>query len=141
MIEPQLHSEMSNLTRVPRVASNWAEPAAKSPGVSPREKHLFPINQNIRFECMKGNRLLAAGVGRTVAISSHEVHFTARDLPKPRTRVRLALEWPVLLDSTCPMTLEIHGSVIPGAPGTAAIRIARYEFRTRAARHGKPQAL
>ncbi len=126
------------MTWATRIATGCAEPAAKPAGYFPREKRLFPINQDVHFECMKGTRLLASGVGRTVAISSHEVHFTTLELPKPRTRVRLVLEWPALLHDTCPMSLEIHGSVIPGAPGTVAIRIARYEFRTRAVKRGKP---
>jgi hypothetical protein len=47
--------------------------------------------------------------------------------------MRLAVDWPAMLDNTCRMKLEIHGWVLRSAPGTADVKIERYEFRTRGA--------
>jgi hypothetical protein len=48
--------------------------------------------------------------------------------------MRLAVDWPALLDNTCQMKLEICGWIVHSEPGEAAVRIERYEFRTRGAR-------
>jgi hypothetical protein len=43
------------------------------------------------------------------------------------------MEWPAMLDKTCRMKLEIYGWILHSKPGEAAVRIERYEFRTRGA--------
>jgi hypothetical protein len=99
-----------------------------------REKRRFAIEQHVRYRCVKGSRPLAFGVGKTTEISSQEVHFTTQSPLKPGESVRLAVDWPAVLDGTCLITLEICGPVVRSAPGTAVIAIARYEFRTRGER-------
>lgn len=99
-----------------------------------RKKRRFPIEQHVRYRCVKGSRPLAFGVGKTTEISSQEVHFTTQSPLKPGESVRLAVDWPAVLDGTCLITLEICGPVVRSAPGTAVIAIARYEFRTRGER-------
>jgi len=39
-----------------------------------------------------------------------------------------------MLDNACLMKLEICGSVVRSLAGTAAVKIARHEFRTRGAK-------
>lgn len=99
--------------------------------VTQRDKLQFPIQENIRYQCMKGGRYSAVGTGRTTQISSREVSFTTPQPLRQGEKVRLALDWPALLDNTCLMKLEICGSVVQIEPGSAAVRIVRYEFRTR----------
>jgi len=47
--------------------------------------------------------------------------------------MRLAVDWPAMLDNSCRMKLEIHGWVVHTEPGEADVKIERYEFRTRGA--------
>lgn len=91
----------------------------------------FPIEQDVRYQCVKGSRISAAGVGKTLEISSREVSFTTQQPLRQGEKVRLAMDWPAMLDNTCLMKLEIYGWVTRSEPGTAAIKIERYEFRTR----------
>src|ERR1035441_539670 len=98
-----------------------------------RDKLRFPIEKDCCFQCVKRGRISAVGVGRTFQISSHEVRFTTQDPLERGERVRLAVDWPAMLDNACLMKLEICGSVIRSLPGAAAVQIARYEFRTRGA--------
>lgn len=100
----------------------------------PHDKHRFPIEQDVRYQCENGSRISAVGAGKTLEISSAEVRFTTVQPLRQGERVRLAMDWPVMLDNTCLMKLEICGSVVRSEPGTAAVRIARYEFRTRSPR-------
>lgn len=104
------------------------------PGADPRpEKHLFPIQEDVRYQCLQGGRLIATGSGKTIEISSREIHFTTQHALRVGEGVRLAVAWPARLDGNCLMKLEIRGLVVRCAPGTAAVKIARYEFRTRGA--------
>jgi len=96
-----------------------------------RVKQQFPIVKDVCYHSMRRGRVSASGVGKTLQISSREVHFTTDAPLKQGERVLLAVDWPVLLDNACLMKLEICGSVIRSFPGEAAIKIARYEFRTR----------
>jgi len=96
-----------------------------------RDKLKFAIELDARYQCARGTRISVVGIGKTLEISSREVQFTTQHLLKQGEKVRVALEWPVLLDNTCHMRLEICGPVIQSGPGTAAVKIVRWEFRTR----------
>jgi len=95
------------------------------------DKLRFPIEKAVRYQCVTRGRLSAAGVGKTLHISSREVRFTAQQRFKEGQKVLLAVDWPAMLDNTCPMKLQIRGSVLRSEPGAVALRIEHYEFRTR----------
>jgi hypothetical protein len=98
-----------------------------------RPRRRFPIEQDVRYHCLKGGRILAVGVGKTIEISSREVRFTTQEPLKRGQKVRLAVNWPALLDNACRMKLVISGWIIQCDRGEAAVKIERYEFRTRGA--------
>jgi hypothetical protein len=98
-----------------------------------RERRRFPIQQDVRYQCVKGSRIFAVGVGKTLEVSSSEVRFTTQQPLKQGQKVRLAMNWPAMLDKTCRMKLEIFGWIVHSEPGEAAVKIERYEFRTRGA--------
>jgi hypothetical protein len=93
----------------------------------------FPIHQEVRYQCVKGSRICEVGLGKTLELSSNEVRFTTQHLLKRGQRMRLAIDWPVMLDKTCRMKLEIFGCIVNCEPTEAAVKIQRYEFRTRGA--------
>jgi hypothetical protein len=98
-----------------------------------RARRRFPIQQDVRYQCVKGSRISAVGVGKTVEISSREVRFTTQHPLQRGQKMRLAMNWPAMLDNTCRMKLEISGWIVHSEPGEAAVKIERYEFRTRGA--------
>ncbi|HUO31653.1 MAG TPA: hypothetical protein VMU80_20700 [Bryobacteraceae bacterium] len=107
---------------------------AKASGESPeRVKLTFPIEKDVCYHCLKRGRISAIGVGKTIQISSYEVRFTTQRPLQQGERVQLAVDWPATLDNACLMKLQILGVVSEILPGAAAVRIARYEFRTRGA--------
>lgn len=102
-------------------------------GLGRRARRRFPIEQEVRYQCMKGNRITDAGKGKTLEISSREIRLTTQHSLRNGQKMRLAVDWPAMLDNTCRMKLEINGWVVRSAPGTADVKIERYEFRTRGA--------
>jgi hypothetical protein len=55
---------------------------------------------------------------------------TEEKLPLGRT-VEVAVNWPARLDGVCPLKFVATGRVIRSDDKSTAIRIERYEFRTR----------
>jgi hypothetical protein len=100
-------------------------------GARRRGRRRFPIEQDVRYQCVKGSRITAAGIGKTLEIGSREIRFTTQQILKLGEKVHVAVNWPALLDKTCLMKLEVFGWVVRSEPGTAAVKIERYEFRTR----------
>ena len=95
------------------------------------ERLWFPIQQDVRYQIVKGSRVFVVGVGKTLEVSSREIRFTTQHPLKPGQKMRLAMDWPAMLDNTCRMKLEISGWILDCEPGEAALKIERYEFRTR----------
>lgn len=98
-----------------------------------RARRRFPIQQEVRYQCVKGSRIALVGVGKTLEIGSREIRFTTQHPLVRGQKMRLAVDWPALLDNTCRMKLEISGWIVRTDPGEAAVKIERYEFRTRGA--------
>ncbi len=98
-----------------------------------RARRWFPIQQEVRYQCVKGSRISDVGVGKTLEICSREVRLTIQQPLKEGQKMRLTVDWPALLDNTCRMKLEIYGWIVTCDPGQANVRIERYEFRTRGA--------
>ena len=48
--------------------------------------------------------------------------------------VEISVNWPARLDGTCALKFVASGRVIRSEENRAAVRIERYEFRTRATR-------
>lgn len=93
----------------------------------------FPLREEVRYKMLHG-KVITAGVGKTVNIGSGGVLFTTEHrLPVGRV-VEIAVNWPARLDGTCPLKFVASGRVIRSEDGCAAVRIERYEFRTRSSR-------
>ncbi len=86
-------------------------------------------------------KVASGGAGKCVNIGSGGVLFTTVNrLPIGRT-VEVSINWPALLDGACPLKFIASGPVVRAEDNRAAIRIDRYEFRTRATRPGLAEAL
>ena len=93
----------------------------------------FPLNEEVRYKMICG-KIVMTGAGKTLNIGSGGVLFTTEErLPVGRF-VELSVNWPARLDGTCPLKFVATGRVIRAEEGKAAVRIERYEFRTRSTR-------
>jgi len=106
---------------------------ATESSVERRGTSRFPLREDVRYKLAHGNAI-TVGTGKTVNIGSRAVLFTTEHpLPVGRT-VEVTMTWPALLDGTCPLKFVISGEVIRSQQDRAAVRIKKYEFRTRASR-------
>jgi hypothetical protein len=102
-----------------------------------REKRLkrrFPVEQEVRYKMLYGQRIAETGTGRTTNISSSGVWFSTSNVLTAGLPIEISMNWPVLLNDSCPMKLMIYGCVVRATDRGAAVAIERYEFRTQGAR-------
>ncbi len=99
-----------------------------------RIKRRFQIEQDVRYKMLYGQRIAETGVGKTKNISSGGVWFTTDSILTAGMPVELSMNWPVLLNDSCPMKLMIYGCVVRSTDKGAAVAIERYEFRTQGSR-------
>jgi hypothetical protein len=71
------------------------------------------------------------GVGQTLNIGSGGILFTTQEKLPTGRMVELSVNWPARLDGTCPLKFVAVGRVIRAEADRAAVRIERYEFKTR----------
>jgi len=95
-----------------------------------RTKRRFQIEQEVRYKMLYGQRIAETGSGKTVNISSGGVWFTTEALLTSGMPIEVSMNWPVLLNDSCPMKLMIYGCVVRSNERGAAVAIERYEFRT-----------
>ena len=97
-----------------------------------RENSRFPLREEVRYRVVHPKAVQVSGVGKTLDISSGGVLFTTGEpLPAGRT-VEIAVDWPARLDGRCPLQFVAVGRIVRSGSGTAAVRIERYDFKTRA---------
>jgi len=95
-----------------------------------RSKRRFVIEQEVRYKMLYGQRIAETCTGKTMNISSSGVWFTTENMLTTGMPVEISMNWPVLLNETCPMKLMIYGCVVRSNEKGAAVAIERYEFRT-----------
>ena len=95
-----------------------------------RTKRRFHIEQEVRYKLLYGQRIAETGRGTTVNISSGGLWFTTDSTLTAGIPVEISMNWPVLLNDSCPMKLMIYGCVLRSNERGAAVAIERYEFRT-----------
>jgi hypothetical protein len=80
---------------------------------------------------VRARSVKVGGCGITLDIGSGGILFTTEDrLPMGRM-VELSVNWPARLDGVCPLQFVATGRVVRSDADTAAVRIERYEFKTR----------
>ncbi|MDR3703233.1 MAG: PilZ domain-containing protein [Candidatus Sulfopaludibacter sp.] len=97
-----------------------------------RTKARFPIHRELRYKVLDDDTIVAAGVGKTVDISSSGLAFDIDQTVKPGAFIELSISWPVLLDENCGMRLIVFGRVLRSGPRKTVCTIDKYEFRTQA---------
>jgi hypothetical protein len=96
-----------------------------------RETGRFPVRENVKYTVVHSRALKTSGSGKTINFGSGGLLFTTEErLPVGRT-VELSVNWPALLGGTCPLQFVATGRVVRSEDDRAAVKIERYEFRTR----------
>jgi PilZ domain len=89
----------------------------------------FPIENNLRYKVLEATQ---SGAGQTLNMSSGGILFTAESRLPIGGQVEVSVDWPAQLNARCGLKLVATGKVVRSTADAAAIRIERYDFRTRA---------
>jgi len=91
----------------------------------------YGLELNLRYKLWMKDQVVAEGEGKTCNLSTGGIFFqTDRRLPRG-FGVELSIDWPILLDGSCPLRLTIMGDVVRNSELGTGVKIVRYEFRTR----------
>jgi hypothetical protein len=82
-----------------------------------------------------------SGAGKTLNIGSGGVLFTTEEKLPIGRQVEISMNWPARLGGTCPLKFVASGRVVRAEQSMAAVRIERYEFRTRSMASEQPKAM
>jgi len=96
-----------------------------------RETSRFPLREDVRYRLLHGKSNPLSGAGQTLNIGSGGILFTTEQLLPVGRTVELSVNWPARLDGTCPLKFVAVGRVVRADATKAAVRIERYQFRTR----------
>jgi hypothetical protein len=93
----------------------------------------FPVREEVRYKVLQSSKTPPViGCGQTLNMGSGGILFTTEERLTVGRTVEIAVNWPARLDGTCPLKFVATGKVIRAESGKAAVRLERYEFRTRA---------
>ena len=102
-------------------------------GGSPNRRRTsrFPLREDVRYRVVQSRSAKVSGCGTTLNIGSNGILFTTEDRLPVGRMVELSVNWPARLDGVCPLQFVATGRVVRSENLRAAVRIERYEFRTR----------
>jgi len=90
----------------------------------------FPVREDLKYRVLN-HKLPFSGIGRTLNIGSGGLLFTTEERLPVGRQVEISVNWPARLDGTCALKLVATGRIVRAEAGQAAVRIDRYEFKTR----------
>ncbi|MBZ5575807.1 MAG: PilZ domain-containing protein [Acidobacteriia bacterium] len=96
-----------------------------------RSRCRFPVVADLEYRLFDRGKPAMVGHGQTVNLSSHGVLFEAEEALLPGKPVELWIAWPVKLDEKVRLRLWAFGRIVRIQASCVAVRISRYEFRTR----------
>jgi len=91
----------------------------------------FPLREDVRYTVVHSRALKTVGMGKTLNFGSGGLLFTTEHRLPVGHAVELSVTWPALLGGKCPLQFVATGRVIRSESNRAAVKIERYEFRTR----------
>jgi c-di-GMP-binding flagellar brake protein YcgR len=96
-----------------------------------RETSRFPVREDVKYTVVHSKAVRSRGSGKTLNFGSGGLLFTTEDrLPIGQT-VEISVTWPALLGGKCPLQFVARARVVRSENNRAAVKIERYEFRTR----------
>lgn len=96
-----------------------------------RSTNRFPVREDVRYRVVQSRMDKISGCGSTLNIGSGGILFTTEEKLPIGRMVELSVNWPARLDGVCPLQFVAMGRVVRSEGQRAAVRIERYEFKTR----------
>jgi DNA-binding NarL/FixJ family response regulator len=115
-----------------------AESKAHGGGPDRRTNARFPCRLSVSYQSLEQPFLAGVATSETLNISSKGILFTTDEPLLPGQLLQVSVDWPARLENQVPLKLVAEGRIVRNVNGQAAMRIDKYEFRTR--RIKTPQA-
>lgn len=94
----------------------------------------FPVKLAVNYQALESPFFSGTALSETVNISSKGLLFAASHPLQPGQLLQVSVDWPARLENEIPLKLVAEGRVIRIVDGQAAVKIDKYEFRTRRAK-------
>ena len=92
----------------------------------------FPLENALRYRFLEAQESGSAGTGQTLNMSSGGMLLKV-EAPLPvGEQIEVSVDWPAQLNACCGLKLVALGKVVRSNADSAAVRIEKYDFRTRA---------
>lgn len=92
----------------------------------------FPLENALRYRFLEAQSCGSAGTGQTLNMSSGGLLLKV-EAPLPiGEQIEVSVDWPAQLNARCGLKLVALGKVVRSTREVAAVRIEKYDFRTRA---------
>jgi hypothetical protein len=94
----------------------------------------YSLKLDLRYTAEAGHAPVTVGTGKTTNVSSSGLSFTGDTPLLAGQNVKVYIDWPVMLDGSVKLQLEIWGVVVRVDGTNFAIQIEKHHFKTRSAR-------
>lgn len=111
---------------------NWEQDVSQPETIAGDRRHdrRYYIQLELRWKLIRRRRVLDAGEGRTIDLSSGGIYFETERPLHPGLNVELSITWPVMLHNTAPLQLVASGRIVRVSGNRSAMVMAQHEFRT-----------
>ena len=93
-----------------------------------RLQRRYPLELDLEFRIIDGDRVVSTGAGRTGNISSGGVLFHPQEDVPCGPHVELSVHWPAVLGNAPFLELRIYGRLVRSDAHGAALRMSKYHF-------------
>src|SRR5580693_7433549 len=134
--------DMSSLRRaVTGVLKSGDGEKAEPSGADRRTNARFPCKLAVSYQALEHPFFSGVASSETLNISSKGLLFATEEALQPGQLLQVSVDWPARLENQVPLKLVAEGRIVRNLNGQAAMRIDKYEFRTRRTKStGEPTA-
>jgi DNA-binding NarL/FixJ family response regulator len=125
-------ADMSNLRRAVAGALKSGDSQTPEPaGADRRTNARFPCKLAVSYQALEHPFFSGVATSETLNISSKGLLFATEVALQPGQLLQVSVDWPARLENQVPLKLVAEGRIVRNLNGLAAMRIDKYEFRTR----------
>lgn len=106
----------------------------ESGGADRRTNARFPCRLAVSYQALEHPFFSGTSSSETLNISSKGLLFSTDEALQPGQLLQVSVDWPARLENQVPLKLVAEGRIVRNLNGLAAMRIDKYEFRTRRTR-------
>jgi CheY-like chemotaxis protein len=113
------------------IKSDSGAPSGTENAADRRTNARFPCRLAVTYQALEHPFFTGTAVSETLNISSKGMLFTTDEPLQTGQLLQVSVDWPARLENQVPLKLVAEGRIVRITGGQAAMRIDKYEFRTR----------